>query len=181
MPGEEGLWVLIFGDMLMFSLFFLTYLYYRGQSVELFSQGAATLDLTLGITNTLLLLSSSWFVASAAAEARHHRPQRAAPLLLGAMLCGVAFCVVKFFEYKAKLGAGFTLTSSEFYMFYYSYTGIHLAHVLIGLAVLLVMYLRCRAPQADAKTIAIVAGGGVFWHLVDLLWIIIFALFYLVA
>ena len=177
LAGEEGLWVLIFGDMLTFSIF----LYYRNGNIGVFQAGAELLDLRLGILNTLLLLTSSWFVASAGNEAKHNRPNRAAPLLLGGILCGVGFCIVKAFEYSAKIDHGITLNSSEFFIFYYCFTGIHLAHVVIGLGVLVVMYFRCKSPVADAKTVAIVAGGGAFWHMVDLLWIVLFALFYLVV
>jgi nitric oxide reductase NorE protein len=182
LPGEPGVWVLIGGDLLVFSAFFLTFLFYRADAPAAYSQSAASMNLMFGTLNTLLLLTSSWYVANAAEAARQEQSTRAARLLAFAMLCGAGFVVVKFFEYREKILAGHGLVGDDFYMFYFMFTGIHLVHVLIGLAVL--GWLRRRTlqrPVATPQDIVILESGASFWHLVDILWIVLFALFYLVG
>ena len=179
-PGEEGVWVLIMGDMLVFSIFFATYLIYRAQSVALYVSSQLSMQRGFGLLNTALLLTSSWFVALAVSEARAGGRERAMRLLLGAFACGIGFVVSKAFEWGGKIQAGITLNSNEFYIFYYMLTGIHLLHVLIGLIVLGYLIARSRRPDPGASYVLVMEGGGAFWHLVDLLWIVLFALLYLV-
>ncbi len=166
--------------MLVFSIFFATYLIYRGQNVGLYVRSQLSMERGFGLLNTGLLLTSSWFVALAVADARTGRRDRATRLLLGALACGLGFVVSKAFEWGGKIRHGITLNTNEFYIFYYMLTGIHLVHVLIGLAVLSYLIARSRRPDAGASYVAVMEGGGAFWHLVDLLWIVLFALLYLV-
>jgi nitric oxide reductase NorE protein len=180
-PGEPGVWVLIGGDLVLFSFLFATFLFYRGEATDLFAAGRAQLDQTLGLLNTLLMLTSSWFVASGVAASRQGRegiPQRCFAL---ALACGAAFVVVKYFEYGDKLRSGVTMMTNDFFMFYFAYTGLHLIHVLIGMGVLGAMTLHARARRASTLNASLVESGASFWHLVDLLWIVLFALLYLVA
>jgi nitric oxide reductase NorE protein len=177
-PGEEGIWVFIFGDLLAFSAFFVTYLVYRAQNLSVFLAGQELLSRGLGLLNTLLLLTSSWFVAQAVKDTRNGGART--PMFIGcAMACGLGFCVVKAFEYAAKINAGYTLNSTEFFIYYYMFTGIHLVHVTIGLGVLTYLLVRARTRPAD-ENVSAMEGGGAFWHLVDLLWVVLFALLYLV-
>lgn len=176
-PGEEGVWVVIFGDLIVFALFFVTYCYYRAISPDLFSTSQQQLNQTIGMANTFLLLTSSWFVASATARAKAGAAH-ADRFILGAIACGGAFVAVKFFEYREKILAGTTLTTNEFFTFYFMYTGIHLIHVIVGMGVLTYLYLVARRPSIGTDGIRMIEGGGAFWHLVDVLWIILFALLY---
>jgi nitric oxide reductase NorE protein len=175
-PGETGIWVLILGDLIVFSLLFCVFLYYRGQSTDVFTQSHRHLNQFFGALNTFLMLTSSWLVASAVQRARQGSG-RITPLLLGALACGSGFGIVKVFEWGEKIRAGITLTTNEFYMFYYMFTGIHMGHVLIGMGVLTFMVLRTRHGGIKVQHLE---SGAIFWHLVDLLWIVLFALLYLV-
>ena len=181
LPGESGVWVLICGDLMVFSLFFLTFIVYRNGSPTLYSQSQNLLNWRLGVVNTFLLLTSSWFVAMAVRAARRESAKRAPLLLALAFLCGAGFVGVKILEYHERLTAGPSIAANEFFMFYFMFTGIHLLHVLIGLGVLL--WLRHKTLQPDSPTthdMALIESGATFWHLVDMLWIILFALLYLV-
>lgn len=180
MPGEEGVWVLIIGDLMVFSLFFATFLYYRGQNVPLFAASQTHLNQSFGALNTLFMLSSSWFVALAVHAARRSLGKATPVCFMLAFLCGLGFGVVKFFEYGAKVRAGITITTNDFYMCYYIFTGIHFMHVLIGMGVLAIMTRYSWASAFEPKTIRNLESGASFWHLVDLLWIVLFALLYLV-
>jgi nitric oxide reductase NorE protein len=86
---------------------------------------------------------------------------------------------VKVIEYGAKFRAGITLTSNDFFMFYFMLTGIHLLHVLIGMGVLTFLMRHTAAGVLDERRIQHLESGASFWHLVDLLWIVLFALLYL--
>ena len=184
-PGEAGVWVLILGDIFAFSAFFAVFLLHRAQNVALFSVSQATLDRRFGLLNTALLLTSSLFVARAVIAARAGAAaetlagRRSARLLMLALACGGGFVVSKAFEWGAKIAAGITLNTNEFYGFYYMFTGIHLLHVLVGMGVLTYLLARSRRAEPGASYAAVMEGGGAFWHMVDLIWVVLFALFYL--
>jgi nitric oxide reductase NorE protein len=177
-PGESGIWIMIFGDMMVFSLMFVAFMLGRREQTALFAMSRLHLNQTDGLVNTFLMLSSSWCVASAVHAVRAAR-QRAAGLYLRLALgCGLGFCAVKVLEYAEKFRAGIAINSNDFYMYYFVFTGIHLLHVLIGMGVLIFM-LRIAAADVDAKRLGYLESGASFWHLVDLLWIALFALLYL--
>jgi nitric oxide reductase NorE protein len=180
-PGETGIWVLVAGDLLLFSVFFILLLTYRAEEPALFSSSQRSLDQFVGALNTLLLLTSSLFMALAVKSVRSGTPSaRSAPrLIAAAALLGLGFVIVKAFEWSARFAAGQTISSNDFFMFYFMYTGIHLLHVLLGLIVLTLLFLVSRRPSPDAHAVRLVESGGIFWHLVDLLWVVLFALFYL--
>jgi len=176
-PGEEGIWVLLIGDLLAFSVFFLIFTYYRGQSPEMFAHGRESLNKIIGLANTLVLLTSSLFVALGVRRVRDDQPG-APRLFTFALLLGGSFIVLKIFEYGQKLSAGITPLTNDFFMYYFAFTGIHLSHVIIGSVALMVMVRQAKSrPHSPTRTM-IVECGGLFWHLVDLLWIVLFALFY---
>jgi nitric oxide reductase NorE protein len=179
LPGEAGVWVLIFGDMAVFSAFFLTFAYYRAEDAALFHRSSATLNPALGALNTLLMLTSSWFVATGMHALRRGRQRPAAQCFLSALGCGLGFVGVKAVEYGAKFSAGITPATNDFYMFYFALTGIHLLHVLFGMAVLAFLARGAARGPIDARKIQHFESGASFWHLVDLLWIVLFALLYL--
>jgi len=187
-PGEVGIWVFILGDMAIFGLFFFVFVYYRGLNIDVYLQSQATLNQNYGALNTLFLLASSWFVAMAVEDMRSKVTRLAPRFFVLAMLCGLGFAVVKIIEYREKITAGITLTSSDFYMYYYIFTGLHFLHVLIGMGVLVFLWLKAKSavqrkgelPIADkAKEMMLIESGASYWHMVDLLWIVLFPLLYL--
>lgn len=180
-PAEGGIWILICGDLLVFSLFFITLLYYRERNLAVFNVSAAQLNQALGALNTVFMLSSSWFVALAIRAARSDQAQRAAVCFALGLLCGVGFVIVKAFEYGAKIRAGISFTTNDFFMYYYVFTGIHLLHVLLGMGVLGALGMYSRSGRFTAGKLRNLESGAIFWHLVDLLWIVLFALLYLLA
>lgn len=178
MVGELGIWIVIFGDLAMFGLFFCVYAWYYRQDPLLFSQGQALLDRTIGLTNTLLLLTSSLFVALATHAVREPG-RRFAHWFIGAIACGVGFVALKTLEWSAKFSNGLSLTTNDFFMYFFTLSGIHLAHVVIGLIVLAWMLRHCQRV-VSGRNIAMLESGAIFWHLVDVLWVMLFALLYLV-
>lgn len=177
-PGEPGLWVMIFGDMLVFGLFFVTFGSYRLEQAALFAESQARLNQGLGLLNTLLLLTSSLAIALAIAALREGRQAQAKRATQIAMALGIGFVIVKAFEYSEKFAAGITPTTNDFFMFYFAFTAIHLLHVIVGLAALTFVRARCATPMTEGGFKA-VEGCAVFWHLVDILWVVLFAILYL--
>jgi len=180
LPGEVGVWVFILGDMVVFSLFFVTFIYYRAQNVELFTTSQEMLDQNRGALNTLLLLASSWFVVLGV-RSLYQRLADMAPKLFGvAFFCGVGFVLVKFFEFREKISHGITPTTNDFFMYYFIFSGIHLLHVFIGIGVLAFMILHLRKHGTSTLNMVLIEGGASYWHMVDLLWIVLFPLLYLI-
>lgn len=179
-PGEVGVWVFVFGDMLVFALLFFTYLYYRSLDLSLYVVSQAKLNAGLGLVNTITLLASSWAVVAFMRSLRSGQKRRAKWFLLGAIVCGCVFVGIKYFEYGAKLAEGLTLFSNDFFMYYYVLTGIHLIHVVVGIAGLLFTYFAV-IDSPDIKTRNTYAECAVtYWHMVDLLWLFLFPLLYLI-
>lgn len=179
LPGEVGVWVFILGDMVVFGLFFCTYLYYRALDVDVFNASQAVLDQHYGAINSVLLLSSSWFVALALKLVRKHQWLLAQRFYSAALVCGLGFGVVKIIEWVGTARAGYQLTTDMFFTFYYMLTGIHFLHVIIGVGVL--FFLRSKAmAQGSKNNVALFESGNAYWHMVDLLWIVLFPLLYLV-
>lgn len=176
LPGEAGIWILVIGDLFVFALFFGTVAYYRIGQVALFSASQAMLEQGFGLANTLLLLTSSLCVAKAVEAMRAGAHTTASRLVGAAMAMGAGFVAIKATEYAHKLGAGVLPTTNDFFMLYFVFTGIHLVHVIAGLVLLSLM--RGWVGKADGNS-ALAECGAIFWHLVDVLWIILFAIFYL--
>ena len=177
LPGDAGMWVFVLGDMVIFGVYFIVFMVYRAHEQAVFLASQRHLSLASGVLNTLVLLASSRFVALAVAAAKAGDDRRARQLMYGGGLCGIAFLLVKAHEWYSLVSAGLTVQRNNFYMFYYAFTGVHLFHVLMGLIVLAVMRAELRRP-AGRRTWLIEA-GAIYWHMVDLLWIILFALLYL--
>ena len=178
-PGEIGVWVFILGDMLIFALFFFVYMFYRTESIEQFRESQQSLNVNLGAINTIILLTSSWFVVSAVEAVRRNRRRTASRLFLLTFASGVAFGIIKIIEYGEKISAGITLNTNDFFMYYYMFTGIHFLHVIIGTFVLIFLYFKSRASTYTNHDIEAFESGASYWHMVDLLWIILFPLLYL--
>ena len=179
LPGEPGVWMFIIGDVLVFSLLFSVFVYDRSQEVALFVEQQQLLNQTLGLLNTVLLLTSSWLVALAVHGARAGQLSRARSCFVSAILCGIGFVVVKYFEWGEKITADLTIETNNFFMYYYLMTGIHLLHMVIGIGVLVFLWQSVRSAELDAQGVGVLESGACFWHLVDILWIALFALLYL--
>nr|MBP8194798.1 cytochrome c oxidase subunit 3 [Azonexus sp.] len=171
LPGDLAIWVFILSEMLVFAVFFAAYAFARAKNVELFNEYQQTVNRDLGALNTFLLITGSWFVVRAV-QAAHRDDLPAVPrnILLG-FLCGGGFLVVKVIEYAAKFGAGITMSTNTFYMFYISLTFFHFMHVILGMVILAVIWVQARKGAYTSKDAHGLESGAAYWHMVDLLWI----------
>ncbi len=163
--------------MVIFSCYFAAYMFDRGHNHALFMQSQQHLSQNIGVINTLILLTSSLFVALSIQAARVGDFGVASRLLNFGFACGAGFVLLKSVEWALKISDGFTISSDAFFMHYYMMTGLHFFHVLLGL-VLLTM-LRRELRGKTAPRVQFLEVGATYWHMVDFLWIIIFALAYL--
>lgn len=179
-PGEDGVWVFIFGDMVAFSVIFSAYLYYRGEQETMFEAGRRTLEQSHGVISTLLLLLSSLFVVVGVRAVRQRETATATWVFGGALVCGFGFIAMKFVDYISITRRDYLSIGGDFYEYYFTLTGLHLLHVVLGMGVLFYLLYQTRRPECVAYKIRIIEGGACYWHMVDLLWIVIFPLLYLV-
>lgn len=180
-PGDLAIWVFIFAELAVFAVFFAAYAFARAKNVALFDSMQQTLDRRAGALNTVFLVTASYFVARAVAVIKvdtSRASRDCARWLLAGMVCGGGFLVVKVFEYQAKFAEGITLSSNTFHMFYLSLTFFHFMHVILGMIILAAVWLKTRRGGYSAADHHGLETGASYWHMVDLLWIVLFPLVY---
>jgi cytochrome c oxidase subunit 3 len=189
--AKLGMWLFLFTEVLLFGGLFLLYSVYREVHSADFHHAAAELSTTLGAVNTVILLTSSLTMALAISAIRDSR--RTASIALQAMtiLLALAFLANKYFEWSEHIGHGLYPGSPEllthahgeilFYGLYYVMTGIHGLHVLIGMGLIAFTAVLTSRGTITASDQVKLENTGLFWHLVDVIWIYLFPLFYLIT
>lgn len=179
-PGDFAIWIFIYAELLVFGIFFLSYAFARANNVELFNESQLLLNRTAGAINTLVLITSSYFVVRSVAAIRENKAKLCAHWLLAAILMACVFVVIKMFEFYTKYQEGISLSTNTFYMFYLSLTFFHFMHVILGAVILTAVMLKARRGGYSRKEHTGVETGGSYWHMVDLVWIILFPLVYII-
>lgn len=176
-----GVFVFILADMIVFAMLFTGFMVERTDQLALFDQSAATLDIRLGILNTLILITSGLFVVFAVNAAQQGRTRATRGWLLATFIVGAGFGVTKMIEYSGKIEHGITMHTNDFYMFYYALTGAHFLHFLGGMVALAVLWFMAGRQKVDGPLFGLIESGALYWHMVDLLWIVIFPMLYLLG
>ena len=172
LPGDPMMWVLVFSELVAFGLFLGAFIVAHAVRPAVFASGQASLDVSLAGYNTIVLVTSGWAAARGAASARAEQHRHARLWLVLAMALGGAFVAIKLVEYAGEIAGGVGLETSVFFTLYFLLTGFHLLHVCLGIIILAIV---CRrADPVHVET------GTVFWHMVDLVWIVMFPIIYLV-
>lgn len=177
-PGDLAIWFFILAELLVFAVFFLAYAWTRRANIELFNEFQLTLDRRAGLINTLALLTSSYCVVRAVAAVRAEQVRRCAHWLIAAIVLGGVFLVVKLIEYGHHFGHGISLSTNTFYMFYLSLTFFHFMHVIMGMVILAAVAAKAWRGGYSAASHSGVETGASYWHMVDLVWLILFPLVY---
>lgn len=176
-PGDPGLWMFLSADVCMFGLFFLIFVWERARAVTAFEESRRLLDPTVGMANTLFLLTASWFMVGAVHAVRRRRRRAVRRYVVLAFLAGTGFGVLKLSEYVGKIGAGITMLTNDFFTYYFVFTGVHFLHFVGGMVMLVVLFLRMGAArEGEVLWTESIAS---YWHMVDLLWLMLFPLLYL--
>lgn len=188
--AKLGMWLFLFTELLLFGGLFLLYAVYLRRYPHEFAAAGKQLNWLLGGANTVILLTSSLFAAMAVTAVQRDELRRAVTLIGGTILCAAGFMIIKYFEWIAKIGHGIypgsehlksgPLGESVFYSLYYMTTGIHGLHVLIGAGLLTWIAAKLKGGKVNSGDYVLMENGALYWHLVDLIWIFIFPLYYLI-
>jgi cytochrome c oxidase subunit 3 len=188
-----GMWFFLAQEALFFGGLFVTYLLYRWRDPSAFAAGSHELDIVLGGFNTVVLIGSSLTMALAVRAAQTDRPRQLVGFLLATGGLGLVFLVVKYFEYAEKWhhhlipGDAFHFAgplgerTELFFSLYFAMTGMHALHMVIGVAVLAWILKRARAGEFGSHYYNPVECFGLYWHFVDIVWIFLFPLLYLIG
>ena len=176
-PGQPDMWAFVLFEAFVFTAYFTVYVFSRAQSPDLFRASQAHLDLRVGVFNTLVLLTSSLFVARCVQAARAGSYRAATTNAFLTLLFGFVFLVSKVREWAIEIGQGFSFTTDAFSSFYYFLTAIHFIHLGIGFVALAVAVRQLTSPARRSQVI--VETCATYWHTIDFLWVLIFALLYI--
>jgi nitric oxide reductase NorE protein len=172
LPGNPMIWILIFSELAAFGAFFIAFSGARLAQPELFRAAQAELDRFLATINTLVLITSGLAAALAVRTRLDGAVARCRLWLAGAALLGLVFLGVKLLEYTEKIGRGLTLTTNHFFELYYLMTGFHALHVVMGIMILAIVAWKPSVENVET--------GTAFWHMVDLIWVMLFPIVYLI-
>ncbi len=185
-----GMWLFLYTEIILFGGLFVLYAVYFHKYPAAFAENGKELNRIFGTLNTIILLVSSFTVAASITAIRQKAKNLCLLLLAASFLCGVAFLINKYFEWGHKFALGIYPNSpllnngppgkSIFFGLYYVITGLHGLHVVIGMTLLAISFLLVYRNKITAEKFAVLENSGLYWHLVDLIWIFVFPLFYLV-
>ncbi|PKP53474.1 MAG: nitric oxide reductase [Bacteroidetes bacterium HGW-Bacteroidetes-1] len=178
-PGGILIWMIVFLEIITFGIALIGLMYYGQQETEVFHLSRLKLNVTFGVVNTLFLLTSGYFMARSVQSFREKDVIGASRFMKIALVGGAIFVIIKTIEYYAKINAGLTLDKNMFFTFYWLLTGFHLVHVLVGMVILIIINLKMNQKNTSIKLDDVEAGAA-FWHLCDLVWVLLFPALYLI-
>ena len=189
--NKIGMWLFIFTELLLFGGLFIVYSVYRFMNQEAFHLAAEELNTTIGAINTVLLLISSMTIAMSTTTLQLKKKGATIALLAITVIIGVIFLVNKYFEWGLKFEHGiypgsehllndFSQGEILFFGLYFVMTGLHALHIIIGLIIILVAAWQVHTGTVNENRASLLENSGLYWHLVDLIWIFLFPLFYLI-
>lgn len=175
----SGILVFVIADLIVFGMLFAGFMDERSRALPIFNESAASLDSTLGMLNTIVLVTSGLLMVLAVNAAQNRHIKQAQYFLVVAILVGIIFGINKAIEYHAKIDAGVSMLTNDFYMFYYALTGAHCLHFIGGIAALLYLLIISQNKTHTEQFREMIGPTAFYWHMVDLLWIFIYPLLYL--
>lgn len=177
-PGGILLWIIIFLELITFGMAVIAFMISANTELEVFEQSRLHLNTTIGSINTLVLILSGYFMAIAVKEYKEHNVAKFFQFLKLTVFGGVVFIVLKTIEYYFKIQDNLYIDTNTFFTFYWLLTLFHLIHVMVGLVILLITYYNVK-KQNSPQTINDIESAAAFWHMCDLIWLLIFPILYL--
>lgn len=191
LASKTGMWIFLLTEMLLFGGLFIVYSTYRYTNSEAFHLAAHELNTFIGTFNTIILLTSSCTVAMSITALRRNNRQFALLLLVITVILGIIFLVNKYFEWGGHIREGIYPGSQVlalrghgdvlFFGLYYFMTGLHALHIIVGLAFIGFVIVFIIRGKVNPDHYVLHENGALYWHLVDLIWIFLFPLFYLIT
>lgn len=190
--SKEGIWIFMVTEIMMFGGLFVGYFIMHGLHTATFAEGASHLDWKMGSINTVVLIVSSWTMALSIHFIQMGKNRKATMALITTLLCGGVFLGIKYLEYSHKFhegllpgkffhGEAIAQNLGLYFGFYFSMTGLHGIHVITGMGLIAWVLFRNIRGDFDPHYFTAVEGVGIFWHIVDLVWIFLFPLLYLIG
>jgi len=177
-PGGILLWIIIFLELFTFGIALLAMVVSSNQEPEIFHVSRLQLNTTIGTINTLFLITSGYFMARSVGYLKNKEKDRSLLFLKLTMFGGFLFLALKSVEYYFKIEEGLTVGHNTFFTFYWMLTLFHVIHVIVGLVILVSVYLGLR-KEISTVSIADMEAGAAFWHMCDLIWLLLFPVVYL--
>ena len=179
LTGDFAMWIFILNELTVFAVLFFVFKGAEVIQAPVFKAGKENLSISIGLICTLALITSSYFVALSVSAVKKAKYHQAKWLILLALVASAGYLITKSFEYNHLLSLGFGLSSDDFYALYFLVTGFHFLHVLFGIVILIYMMIKCHLERYHQGNISGFEAGASYWHMVDLLWVIVFYLIYL--
>lgn len=186
-----GMWLFLYTEIILFGGLFVLYAVYFSRYTNDFIEAGKQLDRLFGVINTAILLISSFAVAAAITAMQKNQNKLSMAGLVASLICGFVFLVNKYFEWSHKIDRGIFPGSEKladgpegqniFFGLYYVITGLHGIHIIIGMTLLMVALVFLKMRKITPARFSLLENAGLYWHLVDLIWIFVFPLFYLVV
>ncbi|MDP1843862.1 MAG: cytochrome c oxidase subunit 3 [Sediminibacterium sp.] len=177
-PGGILIWIIIFLELITFGMGLFAFAFYSREDPGLFHSSRLALNKTIGVINTLLLLTSGFCMAETIKCVKKNNLKKAALFLKLTNLGGILFIVLKATEYYQKITAGISISTNLFYTYYWLLTAFHLVHVITGLVILAFVFAGITKNKATIN-IENMEASAAFWHMCDLIWLLLFPVFYL--
>ena len=180
LPGDLAIWIFILAELTVFAALFLMFSVSKSMNPEMFAEGQATLHPLMGLINTLSLITSSFFVAKSVQFATQGRLDKSAQWIWIGIAIASIYIITKFMEYQELILLGYNLRTNVFYMMYFFITFFHFMHVLMGIVILIVVANKAK-NGGYAEDITGVETGASYWHMVDMVWVVLFPLIYVIT
>lgn len=181
LPGDLAMWFFILAELSVFAILILAFAVTQALKPQMFSESRLLLNTSTGLAMTLSLLTAGLFAALAQEQVRHSRPRHGAVFLLMALLAASVYVVLKLTEYRHLLASGLGMEHNTFFTLYWILTGFHFLHVLLGMVILGWLAERFRRGLYDASKRSGFESGVLYWHMVDLIWVMLFPLVYVLS
>lgn len=180
LPGDVAVWFFIFAELAVFGIFFIGFAVARSLDPETFHAGRQVLHPVIGLINTVALITASYLVATAVHQLRHGKPGTQLCLWLATAVSSV-YVIGKLWEYTELYSQGYNLGTDTFFMFYFFLTFFHFMHVVLGQIILIVLAIKVRRGDYDGRDMNGMESGASYWHMVDLVWLLLFPMVYVLA
>ncbi len=178
-PGGILMWIIIFLELITFGMAIVAFVFYGKEQAEVFHQSRLQLNTTFGAINTIFLLTSGFCMANAVHQFKAKNNRKSSFYFKLTMLGGLLFLIVKSLECFHKIESGISLETNIFFTFYWLLTGFHLIHVIIGVIILAWTNYGMMQNNSDTQ-IEDVEACAAFWHMCDLIWLLLFPVLYLI-
>ncbi|PHR72535.1 MAG: nitric oxide reductase [Lutibacter sp.] len=178
-PGGILLWIIIFLELITFGIALIFFVLSSKENPELFHTSRLQLNATFGMINTVFLLTSGFFMALTVKEFKIKNISKSKKYLLATMLFGILFLILKTIEYSGKLDAGLGVGHNSFFAYYWFLTLFHVIHVIVGLVILTTIYFGLKKEKLTTE-VEDVEASAAFWHMCDLIWLLLFPTIYLI-